>query len=399
MAVNSDITCVIERPDIQEISEAVRAELSKRLLGGAPVLPLSSEDILSFVMAGTVNLMYGFISQSLKENDPLTMCCDNLVKYASRRGINLQGATRSKGYLAITGTPNTTIPLNIRFYGESSREYKLDPGVNFNPFTLNDSGGAVLRVVATIAGSVFNVVPGTMLTVGTTVPGIDIDATVVGNGLIGGTNTEDCESLRRRVIAAEVQDVIVVNEQWYLRETLRYPGVTRACTDACQGCCDPTFIAIYPFMEGVYGDDYKDPPYGIPPCDVLDQMSDWMFGRELGRGQGLAPLGVRGRYEAALPATMDITARCFAACPIGAEDRIRDAVWEYLRFHHCVGSMLCKDQIRATIYKSLGPAPCMSNIEFHFSEGSVRFEDDANVYLNCGFFAVMGEIFLEAHPK
>jgi hypothetical protein len=148
MAVNTDITCVLPRPDIAELHEMVSTELSKRMLGGAPVLPLSSEDILAFIMAGTVNLMHGMVTQSLKEQDPQFMCCDNLVRYAARRGIDLLGDTRAKGYVAITGEPDAPIPGVLRFVGPSSREYKLDLGVTFNPVHLTSTGGAVLRVVS-----------------------------------------------------------------------------------------------------------------------------------------------------------------------------------------------------------------------------------------------------------
>src|SRR5262245_8458744 len=137
MAVMTDIGCVLPRPDIAQLAEDVRTELSQRLLGGAPVLPMSSEDVLAYVMAGTVNLMHGFVTQALKENDPLTMCCDNLIKYGARHGIDLQASTRAKGYVALSGDPNALIPAAMRFVGDSGREYKLDPAVLSNPTALD----------------------------------------------------------------------------------------------------------------------------------------------------------------------------------------------------------------------------------------------------------------------
>src|SRR5262245_20259211 len=103
MAIVTTIDCTLPRPDITTLQQDIKTELSKRLLGGAPVLPMSAEDVLSFVMAGTVNLMHGFVTQALKENDPATMCCDNLVTYGATHGIDLRASTRAKGYIAITG--------------------------------------------------------------------------------------------------------------------------------------------------------------------------------------------------------------------------------------------------------------------------------------------------------
>lgn len=384
-----DPFCLLPRPDIAELHDAVSTEFSKRLLGGAPVLPLSSEDILAFVMAGTVNLMFGTITQTLREYDPATMCCDNLVRYAARHGINMLGATRAKGYVAVTGEPGAPIPSNIRFIGAASTEYQLDLGVSFNATRLNDAGGAVLRIVSVLPGASFNLTNGTMLTVGTTLPGIDIDAVVVGNGILGGNDEETCEHLRVRVLSAEAQGVLSTNEKWYIEQTAKYPGVTRACTDQCEGCCDPAHIEVYPFFEGVYG-DVAIAPYGIPPAEVIEEMNFWMFGQDNGKGQGVAPVGITGHYSCATPAHMTVVAHCFRGCKNMAVDRISDALRAYLRGMYCVGSKMCKEHLRSVIHTAVGE-PCFSTVDFTFDVG-LRREDAAYLVLDCGAYPVLGEV-------
>lgn len=393
MTTTGDISCVLPRPDIAELSDALSSELSVRLLGGAPVLPLSSEDILAFVMAGTLNLMHGYITQAIRETDPASMCCDSLIVYGARHGFDLLGSTRAKGYVTISGTPGAAIPATIRFVGAASREYKLDPAVTFNPTTIDASGSTALRVVAATSGTLFNLDAGETLTVSTTISGIDMAAFVVGNGIDGGTDNEDCESLRRRIVEADAAGLIVSNEQWFLDRTGKYPGVTRVCADACQGCCDPQSEFLYPFMEGVYGKDYTQDPYGVPPCEVLDAMSLWMFGAEPGRGQGLAQFGIRGRYQQAMPTRLSIAGRCFQGCPDGAEDRVKAVLWPFIRSSFCVGSTICKDAVRATVSQALGGAACIADVQLSFDDG-VRFEDAANAYLDCGRFPVLGEVSL-----
>jgi len=396
MAVMTDISCVLPRPSIDELHDQITAELSKRLLGGAPVLPMTTEDVLAFVMAGTTSLMHGWVTQALKENDPATMCCDNLVRYAARHGINLRAATRAKGYVALTGEPAAPIPGNIRLIGEASREYKPDPGVTFNPTLLDASGRAPLRVVAAIGGSESNLSPGMTLTVGTTTPGIDGEAIVIGNGIIGGTSNETCEQLRARVLALEASLVLTTNEKWYIQQTLYYPGVTRACTDECEGCCDPGYIIIYPFMEGVYG-DATTAPYGVPPGEVLDEMNGWMFGRNSGKGEGLAPVGIGGHYACATPARMNIVGHCFRGCSAIAIDRIIKALNTYIRIMFCVGSKICKEHIRSAIYTAVGD-PCFSGVTITFDPPeAVRREDDAYIVLECGNFPVLGDVSVVAN--
>jgi len=395
MVANYTIDCVLPRPDIGALHDELAAELSRRLLGGAPVLPGSGEDVLAFVMSGAVNLMFGAANQTLVQGDPATMCCDNLVIYGARHGLDLRGSTRSKGYVAITGDPGAQIPPTIRFVGLSSREYKPDPATVTNPVELDGNGRAAIRSVAANPGSVFNLDAGQPLTVTTTISGIDMAATVVGNGMTGGTDDETCEGLRARILDSEAAGAVVPNEAWYLQQSLKYPGVTRACTDDCAGCCDPTFVPIYLFFEGVYGADYMTDPYGVPPCAVLDEASEWMWGTEPGRGQGLAPTGQRGAYVAAMPTVMDISAQCLSGCPDGAEDRIRAALWPYIRANFCVGSMICLDQVRGAIMRALGPEPCLAHIGLDFG-GTIGFQDDANAQLACGHFLVLGSIDLHA---
>ena len=393
MALITSIDCVLPRPNIGELQAAIATEFSKRLLGGAPVLPMSTEDVLSFVMAGAANVMHGFVTQALKENNPATMCCDNLVIYGAMHGINLLAATRAKGYIAITGTPGAVIPSTIRFVGEGSREYKLDPGVTYNPVSLDSTGQAVLRVVSLLGGAGYDLPAGTELIVSTTYPGIDMEATVVGGGITGGTDDESCDSLRARVIAAEQGGVVSTNLKWYLEQTSRYPGVTRACSDECEGCCDPQMVTIYPFMEGVYGNSLTE-PFGVPPCNVLDEMNDWMWGKNAGKGEGLAPVGIFGRYYKATPTYLTVVAHCFRGCPVGARDRIIAALQAFIRSRYCVGSKICKEEIRALAFQAAGTDQCFSDVSLVFDD-SIRREDAAYAFLDCGRFLLLQDVVLQ----
>ena len=388
MAIITSIDCVLPRPDIAELQQDLKTELSQRMLGGTPVLPMSAEDILAFVMAGTVNLMHGYVTQALKENNPATMCCDNLVTYGAMHGVNLRAATRAKGYAALTGTPGAPIANSMRFVGESSREYKLDPAVVFNPKVLNAGGGAMVRISAVLAGPEFNLPIGSLLTITTTYPGIDMEATVVGSGLTGGTANETCEELRTRIVNSEMSGVVTTNLAWYLQQSATFPGVTRVCSDECEACCDPSFIRLYPFYEGVYG-DIDTPPYGVPPGDVLCVMTEWMFGPAPGKGEGLAPVGMQGVYAAASPVKVHIAISCYTGC-VGAEDQVRAIMTQYIHDTYCVGSKMCIEQIRAAVMRAVGVDACLAPPTITV-ERYAR-QDCGFIYLNCGDFPVLGNL-------
>jgi hypothetical protein len=337
-------------------------------------------------------VMHGFVTQALKENDPATMCCDNLVVYGAMHGIKQFAATRAKGYIAITGSPGAPISGAIRFVAPEGQEYKLDPAVTFNPVAIDANGSAAMRVVSGVGGAGFDLPAGTAMIVSTTFPGIDIDATVVGSGITGGSDNESCDSLRARVVASEQASVISTNLKWYLQMTSRYPGVTRSCTDECEGCCDPARIDLYPFMEGVNGDSITA-PYGVPPGDVLCEMNDWMFGRSAGKGEGLAPVGISGAYHQALPTMITVVAHCFTGCPVAAKDRIKAALQVFFRSVYCVGSKVCKEQVRSAALIAAGPDQCFSNVTFTYDESMWR-EDAANLVLDCGHFPVLEDVVM-----
>ncbi|HKD35885.1 MAG TPA: hypothetical protein VKB78_03765, partial [Pirellulales bacterium] len=181
-----------------------------------------------------------------------------------------------------------------------------------------------------------------------------------------------------------------INEKWFIEQTMKYPGVTRVCTDAgCEGCCDPAHITLYPFFEGVYG-DVATAPYGVPPRDVIDEMQHWMFGENNGKGEGIAPVGLTGHYQCATPAHLNFVGHCFRGCKNIAVDRITDALRAYIRGMYCVGAKMCKEHLKSVIYTAAGE-PCFSGVTFGWDQG-VRRQDQAYIVLECGALPVLNAV-------
>lgn len=377
------LDCTTPRPSIADLHAATKTEISTRMLNGAPVLPMSNEDVLAFIMSGVANMMHGFVAQGLKESDPKEMCCDNLVIYAARRGIFLQAADRARGVLTITGTPGAVIPANIRFVNDEAQEYKLDPSYITNPTALDGGGSAVLFVAASGGGLRYNAPGGTVLTVSSTIPNIDITATVSTAGITGGTDDESCDALRARVLDAEEKGTLSTNVDWFVGKTMSFPGVTRACNDECEGCCEQGLL-LYPFFDGAYED-------GVPPQTVIDSMNLWMFGPARTHGEGLAPIGVVGEYRVALPTVMNIELSCVDGCAPNAEEVAAAAVEQVIRDETCVGSRVCLEHLTAAIVNALGKDSCMAPPVFTF-DGSLLHRDDAYAYLACGRYLKLGAV-------
>lgn len=377
------LDCTTPRPAIADLHSATKTEISTRMLGGAPVLPMSNEDVLAFVMAGVTNMMHGFVAQGLKESDPKDMCCDNLVAYAARHGIFMQAASRARGVLVVTGTPGATIPGNIRFVGEGAQEYKLDPSYITNPTVLDGSGSAALFVAASGGGERYNVPGATQLTVSSTIPDINILATVSTAGLIGGTDDETCDELRARVLAAEERGTLSTNVSWFVTETMTFPGVTRACSDECEGCCEQGLL-LYPFFDGAYED-------GVPPQSVVDSMNLWMFGPARTHGEGLAPIGVLGEYRVAVPTVLNVELACVDGCAPNVAETAAVALQTIINDETCVGSRVCLEHLAAAITNAIGKDACISSPVFTF-DGTLLHRDDAFAYLACGHYLKLGTV-------
>lgn len=371
------LDCTIPRPSIEELQQTAKTEISTRMLGGAPVLPMSNEDVLSFIMAGTVNLMHGYVAQGLKESDPKDMCCDNLVIYAARRGLFLQGAERARGVVVITGTPGAVIPPNIRFVDDQSQEYKLDLSYVTNPVVMGPGGSAALFIAASGGGIRYNQAGGTTLITSTTTPGINVEATVSSAGIIGGADDETCDQLRARVLQSERTGAVSTNATWLMSQTLRWPGVSRACTDECESCCEQGLV-LYPFFDGAYED-------GIPPASVIEAMNLWMFGPARTHGEGIAPIGLLGEYRAAIPTLLTVYVDCTVGCSDDAAGAIFDAVNAVIRDETCVGSRVCIDHLRRAVSNALGTGTCPKGITFQF-DGTLLHNDGMFAYLNCGHY-------------
>ena len=372
--------CEVPRYNPGELASIIKNELSARLLNGAPVIPLSTEDVISSVFAGAAFEVGGIANKILDESDPESQCCDNLIKWAGRRGIYLMSAERSRGFVTVTGTPDIAIPNNVVFMA-GSKEYELDPTFD-NPIVIGSSGESVVKVVSVNPGSEYNIAVGTQMVIGTSILGIDSNALATSE-IMGGTEAEDCEAMRSRILDMRKRGVVSVNEKWFEAETYKYPGVTKVCIDRCN-CCDSGWVVIYPF----FGNTFK--PYGVPPSNILEDMTKWMFGVKNGAGEGKAPIGVKGYYSCATPTFVNITVHGIASLSEALKLSIRTALDAWYLKNSCPGAELCKKDIEDVIKPYLA-GTCYTSVTYSL-DGLAATQDAANVYFECGYFPVAGTV-------
>ena len=368
--------CLPDRPDVKELRDRIANEMSARLFNGAPVIRGSNEDVVAGMLAGLMFEAHGWVQAAMHETDPACMCCDSLHEFARRRGIYPLPARPAKGYVKITGVAGTTVPTPISFADASGRTYIIDPTWPVNPIVLDASGEAIIRVIADYPGPDYNLEAGVTIYITSPPPGVDTDATVVGDGLVGGADEESCNELRERVLERLKTGAVSANVEWIMAKMRDFPGVTRVCSSTCD-CAIPSF---YVFMDGVYE------PYGIPPVEILDEISDMVFGYPPGVGYGSAPVGARGIVKQAIAEPITINVRGMAPNTSVVRGEVASLLSEVLSQHTCPGGCMCLRWFDDAI-AGLPSVDCYSRIEI--IPGAHSRIDGDNLCLDCDYFPVV----------
>lgn len=379
MADKCRTRCLPGRPSVTDLHQQITAEMSTRLFDGAPILPGSNEDVVAFLLAGLMYEAYGIVEAGYRETDPRCMCCDRLFEFAARRGIYKRPATPAKGYVRLTGTPSATLTYPVTFTDEYARQYQSDPTFPDPPSELDASGEAIVRIVALAPGEAGNKPAGATLTLGSPPPGVDSTAAVVGTGLTGGSEEEDCESLRKRVLARLRNGAVSANVNWIIEKIREWPGVTRVCASACE-CIVPTF---YVFFDGTYE------PYGVPPDGVLQEIEDYIFGYPQGAGLGLAPVGAKGRLVPARPEPVAINIHGLSPLTPAIQSAVHKAIVDVFEEMTCPGGCICLRWIDDVVM-AIDGIKCYERIEV--VPGSHSRISGNDLCMDCDYFPVLGNI-------
>lgn len=383
--------CVNRRP-LEGYVDGLKYEISKRLLGGQPVRPNSSWDIIAAVFGAAQFETAGDLAGLRDQLFVTTMCCDSLDRYAASFGLRKRPATKARGYVTIDGNPGTLIPAGLEFTAPSGIEYALDP-TPANPTVLGHDGKATLLIRAKLPGLSGNYMVqendvGTMqLSISSS--GIDQVAQVPPCGLAGGVDDETCEDLRQRLIDRRKNAVVAGNLAFYEAAIKDFPGVKRVCFSGCKcnDCkCGPV-ITAYPFFDkAVY------PPYGVPPQMVLDDILTTVFGENNGAGDGLAPVGAMGQILAACPTSLSVN--IYTVTNVGPElaDVVTKAVEEFFDTITCVGERFCKASLIQAIMAAT-PSICVRDV---FVCGDGVTEADEMIKIPCGHFPAVDRVRIQA---
>lgn len=211
-----------ERPTLPKLVKRARADIATRLVGADAHLRASAEEVLAITLSGMTHGLHGHLKWLSKQLLPDLADDEFLLRWASIFGLDRTAAVTATGEATITGTNTTVSPDETVWQRGDGTRY-----VQRGDATIA-SGTATVTLEAEEGGDDGNADVGTALEIAAPVAGINSAATVSGSGLSGGTDLEELEDLRTRLLLRLRNPPTGGGPGDYVNWALEVAGVTRA---------------------------------------------------------------------------------------------------------------------------------------------------------------------------
>jgi uncharacterized phage protein gp47/JayE len=182
------------RPTLAELVERIQQDFVSRLALVNPILRRSLVYVLSRVIAGAVHMLYGALEFLARQMFPDLSERAFLLRQGRLFGLTLNAATFATGNVTITGTNGAIIPAGTVLLHADGAAYATAAEVTIA------GGTATAAVTAAAAGQDGNRAEGVTLSFESPIATVNATATVAAVGLASGTDEEDIEDFRTRVL-------------------------------------------------------------------------------------------------------------------------------------------------------------------------------------------------------
>jgi uncharacterized phage protein gp47/JayE len=213
---------LFKRPTLAELIGRIAADIESRLPGADARLRRNVLNVLARAQAGAAHELHGHIAWLSNQVIYDTAEDEILERWASIWGITRKPAAAAKGSVVCSGTTGSVILTGTLFQRSDGAEFTTDLEATLV------AGSATLAVTAVVPGTVGNSEPASSLTLVNPIAGVNSTATVAAEGIAGGTDVEDYDSLRARLLARIQQPPHGGTASDYVMWALEVPGVTRA---------------------------------------------------------------------------------------------------------------------------------------------------------------------------
>lgn len=182
----------------------------------------SDAKVAARALSGAVYELYGYQNWIARQSNPAT--CDEamLLNWAEwRLDDGPTPAVAAAGVAVVEGANRAVVDAGQLYQSKDGRRYVVDEAATLV------GGMASLKLVAEDVGALGNIESG-ILTAVTPALGVNAEAVIGPDGIVGGAEKESIEALRARVKAAFKNPSKVGNGADFVEWALEVPGVTRA---------------------------------------------------------------------------------------------------------------------------------------------------------------------------
>lgn len=238
-----------ERPTLSDIVKRVQADAESRL--GKKAMRWSLVSVLARVIAGVSHGLHGYIAFVMQQVFASTATGTYLERRASEYGIYRKKATKAEGTVTFDG--DATVPSGTQLQNDQSVLY----------VTTADSSDSTAPIEAYVAGSDGNAEEGMELSFVSPVAGVSSTATA--GELTGGTDAEDDESLRERLLDRQRNPPKAGTKSDYVAWAKEVSGVTRAWCAANE--MGVGHVTVRFMTDGMTED-------GIPSATMIERVKE-----------------------------------------------------------------------------------------------------------------------------
>ncbi|MGH8426390.1 MAG: baseplate J/gp47 family protein [Gammaproteobacteria bacterium] len=210
------------RPTLATLIDRIAGDIESRLPGSDARLRRNLLTILGRAEAGATHGLYGHQEWISLQVIIDTAENDWLERWAAIWTVGRKGAGAAQGNLLLTGTNGAILPAGSSYTRSDGALYTTDADATIV------AGTATVAVTASLAGVAGDTDANSTLTLVSSVTGIDAAATVDADGIEGGADIEDDDSLRVRLLDRIGAPPTGGSDPDYVAWAEEVAGVTRA---------------------------------------------------------------------------------------------------------------------------------------------------------------------------
>lgn len=203
------------RPTLKELISRISSGIQSRL--STPQVRRSNATVYGRVLAGASHALHGFIEYISRQIFVETADSEHLDRHASLFGISRKAASKATGKVKFSFQEGVVdVPVGTILQG-NEHQYQT---------TSSPDASGIASVEALEAGMASNLEEGNALSLISPIEGVLSEAQ--SQGIAGGADAEDDESLRARVLSRQRETPHGGTSSDYVQWALSVPGVTRA---------------------------------------------------------------------------------------------------------------------------------------------------------------------------